>query len=170
MQFSAQERKEFAKTIKPSVKGQSDKFSWRLYQRALKRGRERVYLMAWSFIDGYRAPSLDDLEAGNTPAYQIAIGVKNDDWFNGNTLRNICTPGTAKHDWAYSPAHHVAEWIDITDWFWSNYLRIGRCLFWKYEHSWLQINRNARKCEYCGKQERRSIKKVQTIKRQEIWA
>lgn len=168
--MNAQERKAFAETIRPAVNGQSEKFSWRLYQRALKKGREQVYLMAWNVIDGYRAPSLGDLEAGNTPAYQIAIGVKADGWFHGNNIRNICTPGSARHDWAYSPAHHVDEWIEITDWFWENYLRVGRCLFWKYEHNWIAINRNARKCAHCGEHQRRSIRTKRVIERKEIWA
>lgn len=164
------ERKAFAAAICPAVRGKSDKFSWRLYQRALKNGRERVYLMAWTFLDGYRPASLDDLVGGYVPAYQIALGFLDREWFHGNTLRNICTPGTPTHDWAYGPGHHVAEWIEITDWFWDNYLRVGRCLFWRHEHSWLQINRNARKCEYCGKHERRSVETIKKLERREVWS
>src|SRR5690606_17189849 len=120
------ERKAFAATIRPAVRGKSDKFSWRLHQRSLKNGRERVYLMAWTFLDGYRPASLGDLIGGHVHAYQIALGFLDREWFHGNTLRNVCTPGTPTHDWAYGPGHHVAEWIEITDWFWDNYLRVGR--------------------------------------------
>ena len=165
------ERKAFAETIRPTVKGKSDKFSWRLYQRALKRGRERVYLMAWDSVNGYRPPSFEVLKGEHVPAIQIALGQHDAaGWFHGNCLRSICTPGSAKHDWAYGPGHHVSEWIEITDWFWSNYLRVGRCLFWKYEHHWIEINRNARKCEYCGKHERRQVVTRRKIERKEVWA
>jgi len=64
----------------------------------------------------------------------------------------------------------VDEWIEITDWFWENYLRVGRCLFWKYEHNWIAINRNARKCAHCGEHQRRSIRTKRVIERKEIWA
>ncbi len=168
--MSPTERKAFAETIRPAVKGQSDKFSWRLHRRAIKNGRERVYLMAWNFLDGYRPAILDDLKADYVPARQIAIGSIDREFFHGNTLHNICTPGTPAHDWAFGPGHHVGEWIDITDWFWESYLRTGRCRFWKYEHNWQTINRNSRKCAHCGKHARRSIVTIKKIERREVWA
>lgn len=165
------ERKAFAETIRPAVKGVSDKFSWRMYQRALKRGRERVYLMAWNSISGYVPPDIERLTNNFVPAHLLALGVMEDDrWFHGATLRQISTRGAPTHDWAYGPGHHTAEWIDVTDWFWSNYSRLGRCLFWKFEHEWVVINRNSRKCAHCGKHQHRTVRTIKTIERREVWA
>ena len=170
MTMNAKERKAFAESIKPSVKNESDKFSWRLYKRALKNGRESVYLMAWNSIYGYKKPDIEILKSGFVPASILAVGFKDDQWFHGATLRQICTPGGPNHDWAYTPGHHVEEWIDVTDWFWSEYSRIGRCLLWSGVHEWVQINRNSRKCAACGKHESRSIETVKKIQRQEVWS
>lgn len=176
MQFSAQERKEFAKTIKPAVKGQSDKFSWRLYQRALKRGRERIYISAWNNIIGeVFQPDLEALKAAcrkQRAWLMIGEAIGEDGWFHGARLQGVTRKGQrVDESSAYSPGFNTGAWLDITDWFWDAYLRQGRCIIHgDWSHNWLQINRNARKCEYCGKHERRSIKKVQTIKRKEIWA
>lgn len=167
--MGAQERKAFAASIKPQVKNESDKFSWRLYKRALKNGREKVYLMAWESIHGYRKPDIEILKSGFVPASILAIGFKDGQWFHGASLRQVCTPGDPNHDWAYAPGHYVAEWIDVTDWFWREYARVGRCLLWAYVHDWMQINKNSRKCASCGKVERRSIKTVKEIKRKEVW-
>lgn len=169
--MSPAERKAFAETIKPAVKGQSDRFSWRLYQRALKRGRESVYFMAWSSINGYVLPDAEQLKSGFVPAHRLAIGVMSGgQWFHGCTVRQISTPGSPRHDWAYGPGHHTAEWVDVTDWFWSSYAMTGRCLFWKNEHDWLQINRNARKCKHCGEHQRRTVVTIKKIERREAWA
>lgn len=56
------EAKEFAKKFKPKVRGKSDKYSWHLYKRIQKRGRERVYLMAHSLIQGIHEPDINDLK------------------------------------------------------------------------------------------------------------
>lgn len=168
--MSTEKNDEFAESIRPAVKGKSDKYSWRLYQRTKKNGRERVYLMAWNGLIGYQAPDPSCLEQGFVPASKIALGQVQDGFFHGGRLQTICTPGESLMDWAYSPAHHVAEWIDITDWFWSNYLRHGRCLFFIGVHRWTAMNRNTRKCEHCGKHERRSVVTRREIKRVEVWA
>ena len=175
MNFSAQERKEFAFSFKPKEKGKSDKYSWRMYQRALKNGRQSVYLMAWNSINGYSKPDISMLKDGFVSANMLAVGNfdfcgDGRDWFHGATVRQICTEGAARHDWAFGPGHHTNEWVDVTDWFWSSYEKVGMCLFFKHQHIWVSINRNAKKCDYCGKHIRREIKKVQTIKRVEVWS
>lgn len=169
--MSASERREFAEAIRPSVKGKSDKFSWRLYQRALKKGREKVYLMAWNNISGAQTPDIDGMRSGFVSANVLAFGWIEDgaNWFHGSTVRQVCTTGAPRHDWAYGPCHRVGEWVEVTDWFWTEYQRIGRCLFYKYEHKFVEINRNSRKCEYCGKHERRKVETIKKVERKEVW-
>lgn len=167
---SAQERKALANRFKPAIKGKSDKFSWRFHKRMLKYGRESVYLMAWNFLDGKKEISLDDLK-GFVSAARIAVGCKEGgDWFCGDTLSGICKEGGSTNGWAFGPMHNVAEWIDITDWFWTNYERHGRCMFFKYLHSWISINRNSRKCEWCGTHERREVETIKRIERRDKWS
>lgn len=164
------ERRDFANRFKPAVKGKSDKFSWRFHKRMLKYGRESVYLMAWNFLDGKKEISLDDLK-GFVSAARIAVGCKDGgDWLCGDTLSGICKEGGSTNGWAFGPMHNVAEWIDITDWFWTNYERHGRCMFFKHLHSWISINRNSRKCEWCGTHERREVETIKRIERRDKWS
>lgn len=174
--MNAAERKAFAESIKPAVKGESDKFSWRLYQRALKRGRERVFICAWNNLYGVPfIPDLDALKAGcKKQRNQIVLGdaMHEGGWFHGMTIQSITRKGTRVDEaFAYSPAFETRNWLDITDWFWEAYLARGRCIFHgDYAHSWLQINRNARKCAYCGQHQRRTVVTKKTIERREVWS
>ena len=170
------ERKAFAESIKPEIKGQSDKFSWRLYQRALKRGRERIYISAWNNIIGAPLkPSFEALKAGDSKQCSwLMIGelVEGDGWFHGSQLRSVTRKGTrVDESYAFSPAFNTKAWVDVTDWFWSAYLERGRCTFQgNYAHKWMQINRNARKCAYCSKHEHRTVVTRKKIERLEVWA
>lgn len=164
------DRKAFAESIRPAVKGRSDKYSWRLYQRAKKNGRESVFLMAWNPLSGRINPDPEKLKAGWVSAIGVAIGRRTEGgWFHGNSLSMICRDGARRMDWAFGPNHAVEDWIDITDWFWTNYQRHGRCRFFRGVHEWIQINRNARKCTYCGKHERRIVVTRKVIERVDVW-
>lgn len=163
--------KSFAETIKPSQKGVSGKYSWRLYRRALKNGRERVYLMAWNAMYGYQKPDIEKLKADAMQSDMIAFGRLSDDgWFSGKRLSEVCRDGAPTSDWAYPPAYHTSEWIDITDWFWSEYITKGRCRFIYRTHTFQKINRNSRKCTHCGTHQHRTIVTEKTIRRNEVWA
>lgn len=173
--MTPQERKDFAALIKPAVKGQSDKFSWRLYQRVEKLGRERVYIMAWD--DMYGEPFTPDLAAlkrgDKVQRNRLMIGTMRDGgWFSGLKLFGVTIRGRAAYasSMAYSPQFNTSAWLDVTDWFWDAYLRQGRCIIHGDQvHSWLTINKNARKCAHCGKHERRSIETIKKIERREVW-
>lgn len=162
--------KAFAASIRPAVNGKSDKYSWLLYQRALKEGQESVFLSTWCTVYGDVGASLDELKSERIPSSRIMIGRRDDGWFHGNSLATICRPGARRMDWAFGPQFGVANWIDITDWFWTMYQREGRCRFFNFTHEWIAINRNARKCAYCGKHERRQIETRKTIEREAVWA
>lgn len=173
---SAAERKAFAETIKPAVKGQSDKFSWRLYQRALKRGRERVYISAWNNILGIPFdPALAALKAGDRKQrawLMIGEEIEESGWFHGAWLQGVTRKGQrVDESFAYGPGHNTGAWLDVTDWFWKAYLERGRCIIHgDQSHDWLKINRNARKCKHCGAHQRRTVLTVKKIERREAWA
>lgn len=72
---------------------------------------------------------------------------------------------------------HPNHMIDITEWFFNTYIQIGRCMFDKdhydFDNSYNQryhiINKNSRKCRYCGEHFKRQIKKVVEVKKYEVW-
>lgn len=166
--------KEFAATIRPAVNGQSDKFSWRMYKRALKNGRERVYISTYNRITGETIkPSLDALKAGESiHRSQLMIGHAIDDgWFHGSRLMAVTNAGRTLMDFAFGPNFDTANWLDVTDWFWREYLARGRCIIHgDLVHEWVRINASARKCAHCGKHERRTVRTVHKVERVESWA
>jgi hypothetical protein len=165
--------KEFAASIRPAVNGQSDKFSWRLYKRALQRGRERVYISAWSVIWGDMVPNLEKLKAGDGEQrglLMIGDEIGPDGWFHGKRLLEVTREGASLSNMAYGPQFNTKAWLDVTDWFWREYLARGRCIIHgDLVHEWVAINANARKCAYCGRHERRTVKTVRKVERCESW-
>lgn len=165
--------KAFAGTIRPAVNSRSDKFSWRLYKRALERGRERVYLSAWSQILGDVIPDFDALKAGDRRQVgQLMIGrAIEDGYFAGKRLVEVMRHGGSVRDMAYGRDFNTSAWIDVTDWFWREYLARGRCIVHgDLVHEWVRINASARKCAYCGRHERRTVRSVRKVERVESWA
>jgi hypothetical protein len=168
----SQAAKDFAVGIRPAVSGQSDKFSWRMYKRALKRGRESVYIMAWDQVTGDPfVPSLDALKAGDAKQRaNLMLGYLDDGWFHGSRIQRVTREGASLSDFAYGPSFNTASWLDVTEWFWREYLERGRCIIHgEMTHEWVVINANARKCIHCGRHERRTVATVRRVKRVEVW-
>lgn len=170
------ERKAFAATIRPAVKGQSDKFSWRVHQRALKRGREQIFIMAWSDFTGEPfTPDFEALKRGEiNQCARLMIGKMDDErrYFSGRKLYSVTRRGEAYDScYGYGRNFNLDAWLDVTEWFWTEYQRRGRCIIHPSQvHSWLKINANARKCVHCGKHERRTVHSVKKIERKEVWS
>jgi hypothetical protein len=170
--MDAKERIAFANQIKPAERSKSDKFSWRLYLRAAKKGRERIYVSAWDGIYGRPfSPTLDGVKSGEKLHLRLLyIGQMHDGHFLGQPLREVCRTGKGHCDYSYGGAFNTANWLDVTDWFWSEYLERGRCIVWPDgTHEWAMINRNARKCKHCGKHEHRTVVTQKVIKRIDSW-
>lgn len=99
------------------------------------------------------------------------------DWMYGNSLGTILSGSKEKYTVFANPWNNKKTVIDITDWFWNEYIRIGRCI-WDSNHSgWLAkddnrftyVGKNSRRCNWCGKWHHREIKKKVRIERKEIW-
>lgn len=58
---------------------------------------------------------------------------------------------------------------DVTDWFVKNYKAKGACLIHSFNHNFVKINKNSRKCKYCGKIENRTVESKTINKRIESW-
>jgi hypothetical protein len=77
------------------------------------------------------------------------------------------------YDFTWDPKHLV----DITEWFWNEYLKSDRCIFDREHTGWMQgtenrftgINKNSKKCNWCGQHLTRRIKKVVTVERKPVW-
>jgi hypothetical protein len=165
--------------IKPKVKGQSDKYSWNLYKFLHKQINQKeigkyvlkqikVYWLHHSRWDGeYLEFNPNELDIR-----QIIIspfgGTR-----TGYFLSQILLEGKNE---CFALPYEDDELTDITEWFFKTYEKDGRCMFDREHNGWLlgDENRftyvnNTRKCSWCGKWQHKEIKKVQTIKRKEVW-
>lgn len=171
--MTAEQRKAFAALIRPKVDGHSDKFSWRLYKRVLKKGCEQVFVSAWDSTYGRPfETSFQLLKAGDkAQKLKLMIGNRHDGdiYFAGACLRTVCSTGKSTMDFSYGPAFQVDQWLDVTDWFWKEYLIKGRCIVHVDVHQWMKINKNARKCAGCGIHQRRAVITEKVITRKERW-
>lgn len=52
---------------------------------------------------------------------------------------------------------------------WEDYERIGGCSLIPWQHQWIYANKHSRKCKFCGQWERKIIKTVKTVSRQDLW-
>lgn len=151
---------EYVKQVKPVKKGKSDKYSWNLY-RFIKLNRNlKVYRVGWNSRDG-----VCPVDEGCT--------ILRDEFGNTAILNRILTDGPKALSCCFSWSG--AGWSnldkeDITDQFFRDYLRSGVCSFASdWYHKWKSVNRNSRKCLYCGKHETRKIETIKTVKRIERW-
>lgn len=138
--------------IKPKENGKADFFSWQLYKWVKKYpDRTKVYK-----------------KSDAIPYAQLFIGAIDEDdhsWFYGRILRYLCRYGDRLDSFAYGPAHGVPEWRDVTEKFWSDYMKIGVCaIHGDFAHKWV-VEGDKRVCQYCGKVEIKRIKMVP----KEVW-
>lgn len=163
--------------IKPKEKGVSDKYSWQLYNYFKKNkfniNSVKVIFDNSSWFDSsYVEFNKEDL---NT--MQIWIGyVDSEGWILGNSLNSIIGSSNKKYmQWA-NPWVKQHEHIDITEWFWNEYIKIGRCIWDKPHNGWLMddkerfeyIDEDTRKCNWCGLIQHKSIR--EEIKKFEVWS
>lgn len=147
-----------ADQIKPKVRGKSDFFSWQLYRYMKKYSNpseHRIWAATWSSCYGVQP---------NKPS--LYIGSERDGgWIHARQLRNLCSVGQKIERYAYGAPHDTANWVDVTDAFWGDYLKIGVCaIHGDFAHKW-QEEDELRTCDYCGKKERKRIVMVE----KEVW-
>lgn len=163
--------------IKPNNIKVSDKFSRKLYKQLKDISKEKyhnikIYWNTSSRWDGSHMPFENVISSdGFTTLNQVMVspdGNKRTGYF----LSSIIT-GNKKAERFALP--HTWELIDITDWFFDTYEKIGRCMYSPH-NGWLAEDdgrftyvNNTRKCNYCGEWQQRHVEKVQTIKRVSSW-
>lgn len=121
---------------------------------------------------------IDGLEYSNPwRVSEIIIGERyGDGYVGGRKLSCIVGQlyGVKSTRFAYSEAQW--ELREITDEFWAEYERVGRCV-WDSTHSIPMIgdknrytvNGNVRTCNWCGEKHRLFVKKRMVIERTETW-
>ncbi len=172
------------KSIKPKVRGQSDKYSWNLY-RFLEKNYKNTSFRFYHIVDqddyvnGETIHKKVPFNINDVSTYYIWVGKESVDglWLYGNRLNSIISVGKERFTEFANPWLRSKEYVDITNEFLKAYLKIGRCLFTKHSYVWTAgsesrytyINKSSRRCNWCGKYQTRRIKKIQTIERKEVW-
>ena len=93
----------------------------------------------------------------------------------GYMLDSIFHKGTRSEMFAL--LYRDEELTDITDWFFKNYQRFGRCMFdldhigwWSGgENRYTKINNHSKRCNWCGVYLEREIIKEIKINKRETW-
>jgi hypothetical protein len=169
------------KEIKPKVKGESDKYSWNLYNflNSLFKKREngkyykKQLEICWLHHSRFDGKWLD-FNPDKLNIMQLIIvplGVENGRSFY--SLSSILREGKAVE---FAIPWKKEGLTNITEWFFDTYEKDGRCIFDRNHNSWLlgSDNRftyvnNTRKCNWCGEWYKKEIVKEVKIKRREIW-
>jgi hypothetical protein len=142
-------------TIKPKSRGKSDFFSWQLYRWVKKfPNRITIWSATWNCGTGV-----------DHKKRSLYIGDQRDgEWIYARQLRNLCLIGQKLEAYAYYAAHDTANWEDVTDWFWAEYMRIGVCAIHDdYSHNFDERD-DERVCRHCGKKEIRITEMVERRK------
>ena len=145
--------KEFLKSIEPTVRGESEKYSWNLY--SYMREYTGFSLGAFKSIQG-----------------DIIIGHQYHDGVSGKELMSILRESRRGTEFWFDDYWKLKE----DESFFNEYQRIGRCLMIPHDYQWYigeehRFTRigNTRRCNWCGKWEHMTIHKKTKITREEVW-
>lgn len=151
---------EYLQSIKPKKRGVSDKYVWNIYRFFKENGLNDIHI--FKTIDGNNI-------------YFV--------YGNGNVGANMWTvlrTGSFGKIELFSfmlfNFKNKLAYEEITEEFFKNYKKLGRCYFDPLHRWWgngnnrfTVINKNSMRCNWCGQWLHRKIEKVVTIKRKKIW-
>lgn len=127
--------KEYLEQINPNVESYNPKYSWGTYI-FLKRHNNRDIKVYWKKYSGFDGEEVK-FNKDNLLLHHVYFCFKSDGDLLGTTWQRICWNKYVLMD--YSNYEDIFE--DITDWFFEEYLRIGRCLI-DTEHNNFLINKD----------------------------
>lgn len=170
-------------SIKTKYKGESDKYSWQLYQYIIKNFKYIKDLSELQvFFNRKCRITGDDIifDKNDISLMQIIIGKRHDDEIvSGSNLFSIM--GDSRDKYQVYSHHPIAGWksdqfVDITEWFWKEYVKLGRCLldkghdrWWMSEEDRFTYVNNTRRCNWCGQWQEKKVNKVVKIERKTKW-
>ncbi len=145
--------------IRDLEKLKGDKYSrnLRLWIKKHSCDQLKCLWVKWDNIHG-----LDSVKGSYYLIFDDELGL------TGAELRRITVDG-AKAGGCYIGKILNAERKDVTDWFIKNYIEKGACLIHDFNHEFVKVTKNSRKCKYCGKFESRSFELKRINKRVESW-
>lgn len=162
-----------AKGFSPKAHGISDKFSWRLYKFLKKHKNLRIMY--------YRKTPMGKIVEFDPTKSQHLMQLFA--MIDGLSLAGACFNSIMSNSEYWNEIYAFDVWgvdnfVDVTDWFFKEYARTGRCMFDREHSMWWQgkenrytfINANSRRCNWCGEWQRRKIEKQITVKRENVWA
>ncbi|MWV44874.1 hypothetical protein GRF59_14730 [Paenibacillus sp. HJL G12] len=162
--------------IKPKLKGESDKYSWNLYRFLNKIAKDkyinnqlRIYWNHHSRWDGEHLPFTKDV----SNLMQLIISPYGDK-FTGYFMNTVLQKGNC--EFISLCPWKEEDLLDVTDWFFDTYEKIGRCIFDPEHNGWMlgtdsrytYVN-NTRKCNWCGQWHQKQIVKKTRIERKVEW-
>lgn len=157
--------------FKPKKKGVSDKFSWNLYRFLREYPNAKIML--------YKKDHTGDIKEFDPNGFQGTyhfFGMIGE--LVGARFVDIMRAGPSAKIQLYAFSWWGdANFIDVTDWFFSEYERRGRCLFDKEHSSWwageegrfTYINSHSRRCNWCGAWQKMRIEKRVRLERKKVW-
>lgn len=156
--------------IKPKDK-KSDKYSSQLYRFMKDRSYiRRVFWYRKSSCSSEKIVEFDEIKDAKNVILSHVFLFNNLDDRSGSRLSNIIRYGKGYKQTGCYCMWDKDDFVEITDWFWENYERYGRCL-WDQAHylhmmdddgRFTKINRNSIRCNWCGTHLRREVKTVRT--------
>jgi hypothetical protein len=172
------EMKNLKGLIKPKDGKKSDKYSvnlWRFMVENYYDGQrcDRVYATQWSIMDG----SLLPFDKENPKASELFIGRLDETGFmTGSKLSRITSGGKGYKECFAMIPNSYPNAIDVTDWFWSEYIRIGRALWDVDGESYMLGDEgrftyvgNTKRCNWSGRWYKKKVVKKVKIERREEW-
>lgn len=156
---------DYIQAVRPAVYLRSDKFSWRLYRHLKKRPYPHTLRVLAHQLDRSDTRTFVPFSVTTAQPAQLFIGYRDEeDWGSGAFLSDIINPSNNSGPswWAFPPRMFIHA-IDVSDWFWPEYARIGRCV-WDREHSGFmsgaeerfitEAGEGTRLCTWCGQRQR----------------
>lgn len=171
------------KAIKPKERSKSDKYSWYLYQFLNKLFKEKEYGKYYQ-----KQLEIHWLHESRWDGNWLDAPIDGIAKFNLNQI--LIIPAGKKNDRSFYHMSAIlqkgrserfalpSQWTttDITEWFFDNYKKDGRCVFDREHINFMQgadsrftyVN-NTRRCNWCGEWHKKEIKKEVKIKRRVQW-
>ena len=150
--------KDFLKTIKPQLRGKSDKYAWFIYKflfEQSKAGTLKYYKVMW-YKRNQSSANITEFEGRKENSLTNIFFITDiDGGISGVNLSNVIM---GKYYETYFDVLSGDNFKDITDWFEMEYAKNGRCLFdsthTKYftdaEHRFSFKDDNHKVCNWCG--------------------
>lgn len=155
---------EYLQSIKPKKRCVSDKYDWNIYRFFKENGLNDIHVFK-------------SLKANN---FYFIYG----DRLNGSIGINVWS---VLHAGSYGKLElgsyilfnfkDQSVYEEITDKFFKHYKKLGRCYFDPSHNAWWRnederftvINKNSKRCNWCGHFLHREVNKIITIQRKEVW-